>query len=211
MAKAFLSPALARAASAFSVTTPPPVPTSQSSDGSLVRRYRTGDDAAATALYLRYATRLRALARKYCSPKYGGRFDADDVVQSVFRVFFRGARASAYDAPAGGELWGLFVALALSKVRNLVGHHRAEKRAVQQTAALPEPDTHPALDSDDSAAAFLRLVLDEELAALPESNRAIIRLRTEGHEVGDIARSTGRSRRTVERVLHDFRARLTRD
>jgi RNA polymerase sigma-70 factor, ECF subfamily len=82
------------------IVTPPPDSPPESSDGSLVRRYRTGDDEAATALYQRYATRLRALARKYCSPKYDGRFDADDVVQSVFRVFFRGARANAYDAPA---------------------------------------------------------------------------------------------------------------
>jgi DNA-directed RNA polymerase specialized sigma24 family protein len=52
--------------------------------------------------------------------------------------------------------------------------------------------------------------MDEQMAALPESNRAIIRLRTEGYEVSEIAEATGRSRRTVERVLQDFRARLSR-
>lgn len=191
---------------ASAVSTPPET----GSDGSLLRRYRTGDEAAATALYLRYATRLRALARRYCAPKFAGRFDADDVIQSVFRVLFQGARRQTYDVPPDGELWGLLVVLALNKVRTLVGHHQAEKRAVRQTAPLPESGTHAALDSNDSAAAFLRLVLEEELAALPESNRAIIRLRAEGHEVGDIARSTGRSRRTVERVLQEFRTRLSR-
>jgi RNA polymerase sigma-70 factor (ECF subfamily) len=176
-------------------------------DADLVRRYRGGDEAAAADLYLRYARRLRALAGQYCGPPYTGRFDADDVVQSVFREFFEGVRRRAYDVPPSGELWGLLMVLALTKVRNLVGHHRAGKRAVHRTTPLADPD---ALAADQSAADLLRLVMDEHLADLPESNRAVIRLRTEGYEVGEIAARTGRSRRTVERVLQDFRARLSR-
>jgi RNA polymerase sigma-70 factor (ECF subfamily) len=67
----------------------------------------------------------------------------------------------------------------------------------------------PILAADENAAAFLRLVLDEQLADLPESNRAIVRLRIEGYEVAEIAEQTGRSRRTVERVLQDFRNRVS--
>jgi RNA polymerase sigma-70 factor (ECF subfamily) len=184
--------------------------TDSGSDASLLRRYQAGDDAAATDLYGRYAPRLRSLARQYCTPNYAGRFDADDVIQSVFRAFFQGARRRAYEVPPGGELWGLLMVLALNKVRNLVGHHQAGKRAVRHTSSVPDLESHPALAADDSAAAFLRLVMDELVAALPESNRAIIRLRIEGYEVAEIARETGRSRRTVERVLQDFRARLSR-
>jgi len=184
--------------------------TSTRTDSSLLRRYKSGDQAAATDLFLRYAPRLRALAREYCGPRYAGRFDADDIVQSVFRAFFHGARKRAYDVPPGGELWGLLMVLALNKIRNLVDHHRAGKRSVQQTLPLPDPDRHPALATDDSAAALLRLVMDEQMAELPESNRLIIRLRVEGHGVAEIAQATGRSRRTVERVLQEFRARLSR-
>jgi RNA polymerase sigma-70 factor, ECF subfamily len=184
----------------------PPVGT----DSTLLRRYQSGDDDAATDLYLRYAPRLRALARQYCTPHFAGRFDADDVIQSVFRAFFHGARHRMYTVPPGGELWGLLMVLALNKVRNLVGHHQADKRAVRRTASVADLETHPFLAADDSAAAFLRLVLDEQMAALPESNRDIIRLRIEGYEVSEIARRTGRSLRTVERVLQSFRARLAR-
>ena len=179
-------------------------------DASLLHRYQAGDDDAATGLYMRYARRSRALARQYCTPHFAGRFDADDVTQSVFRAFFHGARHRAYDVPPEGELWGLLMVLALNKVRTLVGHHQAGKRAVRNTLSVADLDAHPALAADDSAAAFLRLLMDEQMAALPESNRAIIRLRTEGYEVGEIAGATGRSRRTVERVLQDFRARLSR-
>ena len=187
-----------------------PEPAAASADASLLHRYRSGDDTAATDLYLRYAPRLRALARQYCTPHFAGRFDADDVIQSVFRAFFLGARRRAYDVPPDGELWGLLMVLALNKVRTLVGHHQAIKRAVRRTAPVTDLESHPALAADDSAAAFLKMVMDEQMAALPESNRVIIRLRTEGYEVAEIARKTGRSRRTVERVLQDFRARLSR-
>jgi len=52
------------------------------------------------------------------------------------------------------------------------------------------------------------MVLDEQMAELPESNRTMVRMRMEGYEIGEIAEQAGRSRRTVERVLRDFRDRL---
>jgi RNA polymerase sigma-70 factor (ECF subfamily) len=131
-------------------------------------------------------------------------------VQSVFRAFFQGARRQAYTVPPSGELWGLLMVLALNKIRNLISHHRAGKRAVHHTTSLADFDSHPALSADDSAAALLRMVMDEYLTGLPESNRAIIRLRIEGYAVAEIARETGRSLRTVERVLQEFRTRLSR-
>ena len=56
-------------------------PVDTGTDARLLRRYQAGDDDAATDLYLRYAPRLRALARQYCTPPFAGRFDADDVRQ----------------------------------------------------------------------------------------------------------------------------------
>src|SRR5574341_751939 len=61
------------------------------SDRSLLRRFRRGEEDAATLLYLRYADRLRALTVAQCSPDLAQRVDADDIVQSVFRTFFRRA------------------------------------------------------------------------------------------------------------------------
>jgi RNA polymerase sigma-70 factor (ECF subfamily) len=193
---------------AASETADPPTLNS-GTDATLIRRYRAGEDAAATSLYMRYASRLRALAEQHCRGGFAGRFDADDIVQSVFRTFFQGVRKKAYDAPPGGEIWGLLLVLALNKIRNQVEYHRAGKRSVSQTATMPDLEQHPVLSRDESAATFLRMVLDEQMAELPESNRTVIRLRIEGYEVSEIAERTGRSRRTVERVLQDFRDRLS--
>ncbi len=188
----------------------PELPASNTgSDRTLIRKYRGGDEEAATSLYLRYARRLRALAAEYCTGPFARRFDADDIVQSVFRTFFHGVRRRDYDAPPEGELWGLLMVLALNKVRNLVEFHKADKRNVEQTVSVVEGDCETVLAGDESAAAFLRMILDEQLAALPESNREIVQLRIEGHELNDIAERTGRSLRTVERVLQDFRKRVS--
>jgi RNA polymerase sigma-70 factor (ECF subfamily) len=43
---------------------------------------------------------------------------------------------------------------------------------------------------------------------LPEVQQQIIVRRIEGSQVDEIAVETGRSKRTVERVLQDFRSRL---
>ena len=74
-------------------------------DASLLRRFRRGEQDAATELYLRYADRLRTLAARKASTDLKRRVDAEDIVQSVFRTFFRRAAGGQYDAPTGDELW----------------------------------------------------------------------------------------------------------
>ena len=71
------------------------------SDTSLLQRFRGGDEGAAAELYLRYADRLRGLIRARCSAQLAARLDADDIVQSVFRSFFRAANAGVYSVPPG--------------------------------------------------------------------------------------------------------------
>lgn len=186
---------------------PTDTPAPRPSDGSLVRAYRTGDESAAAALFQRYATRVKALAGTRCTGTYTARFDADDIVQSVFKALFQGIRQSTYQVPADGQLWGLVLVLALNKIRSQVDHHRAAKRNVHRTQQA-EALTHPPQD-EDASTDFLRVVLDDLMTGLPDSNRAIVQLRMEGYEVKEIATHTGRSRRTVERVLNDFRTRIS--
>jgi len=181
---------------------PPP-----STDASLLRRFRGGDDDAATQLYLRYAGRLRTMAAAQSAPELASRFDPDDIVQSVFRTFFRRAAAGEYTAPGGDELWKLFLVIGLNKVRATAAHHKAAKRDIRQTAggdALAAAGS----GSREEDLRILELTIDELLAPLPPTHREIIELRIAGHEVADIAARTGRAKRSVERILHEFRANL---
>jgi RNA polymerase sigma-70 factor (ECF subfamily) len=181
---------------------PPPEP----SDRSLLRRLRGGQQDAATELYFRYAQRLRALVRARCSPQLSRRLEPDDIVQSVFRRFFRRVLQGDYDVPPGEELWGLLLVIALNKIRTEEAFTRAGKRDVRLCSEAPDPGLIEA--PRQSEGAILQLCVEDALGQLPPQHRAMVELRIQGHEVAEIAQHTGRSKRTVERTLQDVRSRL---
>ncbi|MBA4065198.1 MAG: sigma-70 family RNA polymerase sigma factor [Isosphaera sp.] len=184
----------------------PPGP--DATDRSLLRRVRAGEEDAATALYLRYADHLRALAARQSSAALATRLDPDDIVQSVFRTFFRRVGDNQYDVPAGDDLWRLFLVIALNKIRNAAAHHRAAKRDVRQTVPIGDDARRVEADGGATGLAVLRMVIDDALARLPEGTRRIVELRVEGFEVAEVADRVGRSKRSVERVLQQFRDEL---
>lgn len=181
---------------------------SPNSDHRLVSRLRDGEQDAATSLYVRYAKRLALLASKQMSPELAARVDPDDVVQSVFRTFFRRVEKGEYNIPEGEELWKLFLVISLNKVRSLGAFHRAGKRNIATTETLVGDGSPKAGMQEDEEFHALRLTIDELLAELSAPQPEMITLRIEGHDVAEIAERTGRSKRTVERVLQNFRQRL---
>jgi RNA polymerase sigma-70 factor (ECF subfamily) len=175
------------------------------SDVSLLRRLRTGDQDAATRLYLRYAKRLHLLARAECSPELARRVDMEDIVQSVFSSFFRGVSNGYYELPAGEELWKLLLVIALNKIRAKGAFHRAARRDVRQTVggnALTNVSTA------DAPFQALKMTVEEVMTDLPAAQQQMVDLRIEGYEVAEIAEKTRRSKRTVERCLQEFRKKL---
>src|SRR5438270_13440183 len=138
------------------------------SDRSLLRRLRGGSEDAATQRYRRYAHRLRALARANTSAHLARRVDAEDIVQSVFRIFFTAASQGLYDVPAGEDLWKLLLVIALNKIRAEGVFHQAAKRDVRATAEIErlEPAAEPE-GGEDFATTFLRLVVRHTLSRLP--------------------------------------------
>ncbi len=179
------------------------------SDHSLMRRLRLGSEGAAAQIYLRYGHRLRALARAQSSRELARSIDAEEIVQSVFGSFFRGARKGLYDVPAGEELWRLFLVIALNKIRAKGAYYQAAKRAARLTLHGSALMRRAAGNDDSAAFTCLKLTIDETLEALPEEHRDLVLLRMEGYDVAEIAERLGRSRRTVERMLQYARKRLS--
>ena len=187
------------------------MPADQSSDRSLLRRFRRGEADAPTQLYVRYAVRLQTLAASQTSPELGRRLDPEDIVQTVFRTFFRRVAQGSYDVPDGEEIWKLLLVIALNKIRDAAMHHRAAKRDVRRTSSgeANEIAIRGAAGKDEAALVVLRMVVDGVLEDLPQSHRRMIELRLEGHEIADIALDLGRSKRSIERVLQNFRQRMS--
>jgi RNA polymerase sigma-70 factor (ECF subfamily) len=177
-------------------------------DHRLMERLHAGDRDAATEIYVRYADRLLGVAERNTPADLRPRFDPEDVVQSVFRTFFRRAESGAYAVPEGQELWKLFLVISLNKIRRLGNFHRSAKRSVSKTSALHPDSDEDRQDAHDSVR-LLELTIEELLAQCPEHARQMVRLRIEGCDVAEIAERTSRSKRSVERVLQHFRTLLT--
>src|SRR3954452_18746956 len=158
---------------------PGPSPGGAATDGSLLRRLQHGQAAASTELYLRYAERLLALAAAQSSPELARRVDPEDIVQSVFRTFFRRASQGHYAVPDGEEIWKLLLVIALNKVRATGAFHRAAKRDVRRTAGGPAFDR--AIESepggDEVALNALRMVIADLLQGQTEAHRKMIEMR----------------------------------
>jgi RNA polymerase sigma-70 factor, ECF subfamily len=197
-------------ASRHSAADSPGEPVIEPSDRSLILRSRNGDQDAATKLYARYSSRLANLVAKQCSAALARCAGVEDIVQSVFGSFFRHVGHGYYDIPGGDELWKLLLVIALNKVRGKASYYHAAKRDMHRTihGAAAEQHIESLPNSRQPTSEHLELVVNEILERLPSQNRSMVQLRLDGCEVAEVARLTGRSKRSVERILQDTRIQL---
>src|SRR5262245_9210934 len=111
---------------------------SQKTDQSLLRRFQSGDQEAAAALYRRYAARVKALVKAQSSPELAKCLESDDLTQSVFGAFFKQASDGYYAVPAGEDLWGLLLVITLNKIRDKHAFYSAAKRDAGVTVSSRE-------------------------------------------------------------------------
>jgi RNA polymerase sigma-70 factor (ECF subfamily) len=183
---------------------------SDASDGSLLRHLQAGNQEAASEVYLRFAHRLRALVKSQCSSELAKRVETEDIVQSVFRRFFRRATEGGYQVPPGDELWGIFLVIALNKIRTEENFHRAGKRDMRLMANSEQSELllKQFADNTQQAALYLQLTVKEAVEKLPALQQQLVELRMQGYSVNEIADQTKRSRRTIERNLQSAREKL---
>jgi RNA polymerase sigma factor (sigma-70 family) len=178
----------------------------------LAVRLSSGDPRAAEEIFARYAQRLTSLAEQQLSRKLAGRFDGADVVQSVFRTFFRRSAAGEFRIDSSDELWRLLVQITLHKARAYGRHHTAAMRDVAAEAPRGAAYLLDAVAHEPGPVEAAALVdqIEELLRGLPTLYCDLLQLRLEGHSVSDTAARLGVSRRTVHRGLRLLQQRLTR-
>ncbi len=134
----------------------------------------------------------------------------DDIVQSVFKTLFERICHGCYDVPDGDELWKLLLVLALNKIRSKAEYYGARKRNGHAYPAEAPANERVCLQIHARVYATVQIefLLNETLERLPPQHRLMVKLRVEGYKVDEIARITGRSRRSAERILQETRARL---
>jgi RNA polymerase sigma factor (sigma-70 family) len=180
----------------------------------LLGRYRSGDAAAASAIFERYVSRLIGLARTRMSERLSQRVDPEDVVQSVYRSFFCKARDGRYELEKSGDLWKLLASITVNKVLKQAERHRQQKRSLAAERPLSGGEEFPAqlefMARDPEPFEALALVEELEYVTrnLEPHERAILELKLQGQENEVIAKELDRSERTVRRTLEKIKAAL---
>jgi RNA polymerase sigma-70 factor (ECF subfamily) len=166
-----------------------------------------GETDAEAELVARYTQRLLELARKQLPERVRGRVDPEDVLQSVYRSFFRRLKGGKFAFEDSHDVWRLLATMTVYKARNSVRFHQRLRRDVRremplqpeaaaggkQDPAWPEPDFGDVEVMFDC--------LEQLLKRLPENYREIVVRRLEGDSIEQIGLRIKRSRRTVLRVL----------
>lgn len=166
-----------------------------------------GNSAAEADLVDRYAKRLLGLARQQLPAWIHQRFDPEDVVQSVYRSFFRRLQDGQFAFDDSLDVWRLLAAMTYCKTRNLVKFHQRRRRDVRRERPLDfEPDISPGAGPVENSLGYedvtvLLECLEQLLSRLPDPGREIVMRRLDGQSIDQIAKNVRRSRRTVLRVL----------
>lgn len=171
-------------------------------------RLHAGDSDAANELFDDYSRRLIQLASKNIHPALLKRFDGEDVVQSVFRTFFRRHEEGSFHIEHSQQLWQLLVTLTLCKTRSHARRHTAEKRNAKNDQEIT--DQGILLDGRASPEDALALweEIDLVLNGLPDRAAEIISLRLEGKSSAEIANDLELTRQTIHRILRLVESRL---
>lgn len=197
----------------------PEEPDEENEGAQLLERWKAGDEAAAQEIFDQYLMRLTALARTRLSPKMARRVDPEDIVQSAYRSFFRGASDDRYTLERSGDLWRLLAAIVMNKLHGQVEFHSAQKRSFKVEESMmsggKDDNSRPIINpqafvKEPSFTELLGMTeeLEQVMTQLPDVQRQILELSLQGHDTAEIAVEIDRSERTVRRGLEAARELL---
>lgn len=173
---------------------------------------RTGNAAAAEAIWERYFPRLIGLARKTLAGRPQRATDVDDAVQSAFASFCLRVRAGEFEIANRGDLWSLLGVITTNKARIQARRESAAKRGggkVLGEGALVGPDgaLRPLDEVTSLPPADFDLHCEELLTQLEPELREFAILRLFGYRNREIAQLHDCTERKVERKLNLIRLR----
>ena len=178
---------------------------------------KAGDQEAAETVFQRFTGKLLKLARSRLDAQLKQKIDPEDVLQSVFRSFFRRQENNEFDLDGWDELWALLVAITVRKCCKQARHFRSKKRDVskeespQLTDDESEEFTEWKLVSHEPTpeqAILLTEMLDELMRPFDKQGQTIISMRLQGYSEKEISTEINRTERTVRRVLSRARTQL---
>ena len=171
-----------------------------------------GEEEVVRDFWNQYGDRLEKLAGRQLNPKMQRRVQADDVVQSACRTFFRRAEAGQFKLDESESLWRLMCAIVVNKARMKIRFHLQEKRGVNHEEEQSNEDRPVDIGVSESptpdAIAEFNDQFEFIMNALDEEEKQIIQLKLEDLTNEEIAERMDCSERTVRRIFSRIRSRL---
>jgi RNA polymerase sigma-70 factor, ECF subfamily len=181
------------------------------------------DPDAAQLIVDQYHQRLEALVRSRLDLRLRNRVDAEDVLQSAYRSFFRRAEAGEFQFEDWNGLWALLAQIAVRKSYRQSVHHRAQRRDVRRDVSTEgssqlsssgtvtwEMEGRQATPEEQAS---LNETLDMLMIALKdERQRRAVVLRLQGYSIVEISEmpDIGLSQRTLFRLMDKVKSWLGR-
>lgn len=171
-------------------------------------RLRRGDADAGQAIFARFGLDLIRLAAPRLRGLLKSKVDAEDVVQSAFRSFFRAHGDGSFELNGWNDLWALLVTITLRKCRYQHRRFQATKRDVRREHSLGGDWELPATGPRESDAAEFVELLSQLLGRVAPHTRVVAELALRDESPAEIARQVGLTTRSVYRHLERLKDEL---
>ena len=168
-----------------------------------------GDPDVEAEFWQKYGEPLQRVAQRQISQSLGKRVDAEDIVQSACRTFFRRVRQGEFQCEDSGDLWRLMLTITLNKARMQARFHSRGRRAMNREQVLGANDSamsggvEEAIEAVDFAD-FLESIFNQ----LDHEQGEILRRLLDEQTQEEIAKAVGCSDRTVRRMKDRIRESL---
>ncbi len=174
-----------------------------------IGRLNRGDVGAVERVFLAFEPYLRIAVRRRLSRRLRSKVDSADIVQSVFADLVRGVRDGGWHFAGRPQLEAFLRRIAW---RRLADRYQKHGRALEREHSLDEAPSQSlgdAAQARPSQEAQGREFWERILRACPPSHQEVVRLRMNGHRMGEIAERTGLHEGSVRRVLYELARRLS--
>jgi RNA polymerase sigma factor (sigma-70 family) len=165
----------------------------------VLAQIRDGDESASARFVAAYEPPLRQVVRRSLPDRVRGRFDSDDVMQSVWVHVFSGLRAGNWQFADEERLRAFLFTIAR---RRLVSRMRRHYPAAKRETPGTDLDAHTAPQtSRPSEVVQAEDVWEQILELCPPEHHQLLRLRREGLTLEEIADRTGLHEGSVRRII----------
>jgi RNA polymerase sigma-70 factor (ECF subfamily) len=177
----------------------------QTADSSPDRPGRGRGLPAAEDLFREYEPYLRMVVRRLLPRRLRSQFDSADVVQSAWAHVLRGLRSAGWHFADRSRLRALLATVARRRLITRLRRHREDGGAADAVTDGDLPAPNQPRPSEFAQAGEL---WDKMLAACPPAHHELLRLRSQGLALQEVAARTGIHEGSVRRVLRRLARQL---